>query len=402
MAANRNLRTITHMDAAAPRRLATGELVREALAFRDRLDAVKARVRREAWNWYPYGSLNNFFPIEKLLAGAGWDLYDLTGSGPVADIGCADGELAFFLESLGCQVAAIDQPSTSHNGMRGLRALKSALRSSLEIVETDLDAGQALPPRIYSVVFFLGVLYHLKNPFLALETLARHARYCFVSTRITALAPDRRARLEPWPVAYLLGEREANNDPTNYWIFTENGLRRLLDRAGWDVCGLVQTGNTSSPDPSSAQGDGRAFGLLRSRRLRDVGPRAVDAGNPIFAARLGPAWHPIENGFRWMPRRATLHLPGPQAPEERLYLRGYAPAMQLRGGPVRLSLSIAGHALPPVVLTEPESEFAFDFALPPELVGRPAVEVTIEADRTFTPPGEQRELGAAFGIFEIA
>ena len=103
-----------------------------------------------------------------------------------------------------------------------------------------------------------------------------------------------------------------------------------------------------------------------------------------------------------MPRRATLHLPGPQGASERLYIRGYAPAMQLLEGPVRLSLNIAGHALPPVVLTELESEFAFDFVLPPELVGRPEVEVTIEADRTFTPPGEQRELGAAFGIFEIA
>jgi hypothetical protein len=88
---------MAHMDAAAPRRLATGELVREALAFRDRLDAVKARVRREAWDGYPYGSLNNFFPIEKLLAGAGRNLYELAGVGPVADIACGDDSSAGWL-----------------------------------------------------------------------------------------------------------------------------------------------------------------------------------------------------------------------------------------------------------------------------------------------------------------
>src|SRR5262245_40954286 len=110
-------------------------LLREALAFRDRLEQVKARVASPGFEWYPYGSLNNFFPIEKLLTSAGRDLPGLAAGLPVVDVGCADGELAFFLESLGCQVSVYDQPATNHNGMRGVRTLKEALRSTIEILE---------------------------------------------------------------------------------------------------------------------------------------------------------------------------------------------------------------------------------------------------------------------------
>jgi hypothetical protein len=35
----------------------------------------------------------------------------------------------------------------------------------------------------------LGVLYHLKNPFLALETLARASRHIFLGMRIASHTP---------------------------------------------------------------------------------------------------------------------------------------------------------------------------------------------------------------------
>ena len=39
-------------------------------------------------------------------------------------------------------------------------------------------------------------------------------------------------------IAYLLSPNELNNDSTNYWIFTVAGLKRLVDRAGWNVVGF--------------------------------------------------------------------------------------------------------------------------------------------------------------------
>ncbi|MFN9791985.1 MAG: hypothetical protein ACK57F_03725, partial [Pseudomonadota bacterium] len=135
-----------------------------------------------------------------------------------------------------------------------------------------------LPGRHYRFAFFLGILYHLKNPFGALEALSEHAAHAVVSTRIARFnravdgAPGgdgvngERVSLRTVPVGYLVDPQECNNDYTNYWIFSEAGLRRLFDRSGWDVLEFATFGNTRDSDPARTDGDERAFALLRSRR----------------------------------------------------------------------------------------------------------------------------------------
>ena len=71
--------------------------------------------------------------------------------------------------------------------------------------------------------------------------------------------------LQPLPVAYLLDPTECNNDNTNYWIFSEAGLRRILSRTGWDILDFITLGNDRDSDPASPKGDERAFCLVRSR-----------------------------------------------------------------------------------------------------------------------------------------
>jgi len=39
--------------------------------------------------------------------------------------------------------------------------------------------------------------------------------------------------------------------------------------------------------------------------------------------------------------------------------------------------------------------------LPAAVVGRPEMQVGVEVSRTFVPPGDLRELGLAFGVFEV-
>ena len=149
--------------------------------------------------------------------------------------------------------------------MRGVRALKDALESAVEIFELDVDDRFALPAPAYGLALFLGTLYHLKNPFYALETVARHARFCLLSTRIARFTPGGRVNFQDLPMAYLLDDREANADPTNYWIFSEAGLRRILQRSGWEVRAFTTTGDTCTSDPSAPAADERAFCFLRSR-----------------------------------------------------------------------------------------------------------------------------------------
>jgi hypothetical protein len=165
--------------------------------------------------------------------------------------------------------------------LRGVKLLKEALLSSVEIREVDLDSQFSLPEKDYNRAFLLGILYHLKNPFYVLEALSKAARYCLIATRIARfnrstteieettaeLSQNERVDLGNIPVAYLLDEVEANNDPSNYWIFSDAGLRRILKRTGWQILDYITVGNTTDSDPASAQGDERAYCLVKSYRF---------------------------------------------------------------------------------------------------------------------------------------
>ncbi|WP_440222128.1 class I SAM-dependent methyltransferase [Dokdonella sp. MW10] len=253
------------------------DIARQARAFGNQLDEKKQALSPD-FGWYPYGTLTNFDHLDRLLTGANRDLLALAGGAPVADIGAADGDSAFFLESLGLDAHVIDYSPTNFNGCRGVKLIKEHLASSVSIHEVDLDARFDLPGERYGLAFFLGIFYHLKNPYNALESLARLARHAVLSTRITrynvvpsargagGVNPER-VELRSIPAAYLVAPTETNNDPTNYWIFSEQGLRRIIDRTGWDVLDFVTVGDTRNSDPASQQGDERAFCLLRSRVL---------------------------------------------------------------------------------------------------------------------------------------
>ena len=252
------------------------EMAGRASAYRQELDDIKQRLAPKDFGWYPYGTLNNFTILKHLLGEGRSNLIELAGGARIADIGAADGDTAFFMESLGCQADTIDFPPTNFNGCRGMRAMKEALGSNINIHEVDLDKSFDLPGERYGLAFFLGILYHLKNPFGALESLARSARHALVSTRVVRynLAPSargnaeinaERVELRSLPVAYLVDADETNHDATNFWMFSEAGLRRTIDRAGWDILDFITVGNTTESDPATNEGDERAFCLLRSR-----------------------------------------------------------------------------------------------------------------------------------------
>jgi tRNA (mo5U34)-methyltransferase len=235
--------------------------------FQKKLEEIRSSIPDPGFAWYPYDSLVNFYVIHHLLASQGGSLTKLAGRGPIADLGCADGGVSFFLEWLGFQVHAGDNPTFNINRMRGLRLLKERLGSAVEIFESDFDGDFQAPQAHYDLALFLGVLYHLKNPYSALEKLAGKARRCILSTRVARKTPDGAIRFADHPMAYLLAEGETNNDVTNYWIFSETGLKRLLHRTGWEIEAWTTVGDEEGSDPVHADADERAYALLRSRLL---------------------------------------------------------------------------------------------------------------------------------------
>src|SRR5579862_5219344 len=170
--------------------LGGSDLVRLGAQFQRRLAKLKSELGEAEFPWYPYQSLGNIPVLDRLLQGPFRSVLDQAKGSRFLDIGCADGDLSFFLESLGFQVIAIDHPDTNHNGMRGIRKLKEALQSNIEIAAYDLDSRFDLPQGPYDLVVVLGILYHLKNPYYLLELLARHARFCLLSTRVTRFTPE--------------------------------------------------------------------------------------------------------------------------------------------------------------------------------------------------------------------
>ena len=257
----------------------TSSLPELAIATEQNLWEIKLAHRPKSF-WYPYSTLHNVAVLEKLSDTAGLHLLELCrgAHGKVADIGAADGDLAFFLERQGLAVEVIDNEYTNFNGLEGARTLKESLNSSVVIRSVDLDSQFSLAGQKYDAVFFLGTLYHLKNPFFLLESLARITKYCFVSTRIAKQTADGQS-LSPYPVAYLLGPQECNNDDTNFWIFSDHGLKRLIERTGWNLLSYVTIGDTAGSTPADPKRDERAFCLLEKRPpLLSADPNPVPAG----------------------------------------------------------------------------------------------------------------------------
>jgi hypothetical protein len=352
-----------------------GTLREQAPAFRDRLDEIKAKLAPKNFEWYPYDSLSNFEHLDSLLKGENRGLLELAGDEPIADICCADGDLAFFLESAGCRVHAFDWPVTNHNQMRGVRAVREALNSQVEIFAIDLDNQFSLPTS-YNIVFLLGALYHLKNPFYVLEALSKRTRYCLISTRIASRTPDGAISMREHPLAYLVGADELNRDNTNYWIFSGEGLRRLVHRANWVVVEYMNIGATDESDPIHA--DERAFCLLRSRYA-------------ISNVELGAGWHQPEMvGWRWTERRFYAGTKSADRAFKSLRLRFYIPPVLIeQWGSLTVRASVNGNEVAPQTYTA-NGEF--------EYIGvfEPAGSVTarFELDHALPPSdADRRELG---------
>ncbi|MGO9972055.1 MAG: hypothetical protein ACLP01_04445 [Solirubrobacteraceae bacterium] len=242
------------------------ELVAGCAQHRDRLATARGELG-DGIAWYLYDILGNLVHLDALLHGSNRDLGTLAAGLPVADIGAADGDLAFALEhQWGWRVDIIDTAHSNMNGLRGAQALRAHLGSKVDIHDIDLDRQFRLPRAHYGLVFLLGILYHLQNPFFVLRELAERADQCILSTRVARFAGSEPTPIAELPVAYLVNPDETNNDASNYWMFSPAGLERIVARAGWTVLERYNAGDVIGSDPSSWEHDERMFMLLRSVR----------------------------------------------------------------------------------------------------------------------------------------
>ncbi len=296
----------------------------DAAAFRRRLAEIRAGA--PGVPWYPYDTLANTQQIDKLMGTEGVEqLRGLLASGRCADIGTGDGDFAFLLEHWGCAVDAIDNASSNNNGSGGFEALRAALGSRLALHDLDLERTLSYPSAEYEVVFLLGVLYHLKSPFLVLDELARRSRYLVLSTRLMRTLPGG-AEVGGESVAYLVDADELNGDDSNFWIFTRPALERLLKRSHWRVLRSLELPGLQGSDPVAADRDERVFCFAESH----FGMRHLEDLSGWRAAEGGAGWRWVEPEFSFGIRGAG----------RRLEMTVYLPEVWFAGGAGSLSLSL--------------------------------------------------------------
>jgi tRNA (mo5U34)-methyltransferase len=85
------------------------------------------------------------------------------------------------------------------------------------------------PERVgtFDVVLFLGVLYHLRHPFLALERVSSVARDRLILETVVDLVGFRRPAMAFYP------GQELNNDPTNWWGPNIPAVHGMLESLGF-------------------------------------------------------------------------------------------------------------------------------------------------------------------------
>lgn len=335
--------------------------------------AVMVLARKAAepinFSWYPYDSLGNSVHLTKLLKGSGFDFVSLVKDQRILDLGCADGDFAFFLESLGASVVAVDHPRSNHNNLRGITTLRAQMNSSVEVRRMDLDAGVDTGKESFGLAIALGLLYHLKNPFQFLESLSRCARYCVLSTRVMRRLPGVVQDVSGIPVAYFLDADELNGDNSNFWIFTDAALRRLLERAHWRVLASTTVGNISDSDPHTLENDERAFCLVESTYGQ-------------FEVKLGQGWHePEDTGWRWTAR--TFNATAEHAQKGAFVTAAiYVPDALIAGyGPITLGLSVNGISVNPQVFSNP-GLYTFTRRIP---AAAEHLDLTFTVSHTFPP-----------------
>ena len=141
-----------------------------------------------------------------------------------------------------------------------------------------------------------------------------------------------------------------------------------------------------------------AIQAMTSPDQHTLATQVMNVADVSKASLLGPTWYPAENGSRWMPKNALVKINGPVNGCHKLHVSGYCPAPQLARGPLLMTVHVNGENFP-AVKVEGAGEFNFDFPLRASPGGR--YEIVLELDHTVVTPPDKRELGLAFGTFEI-
>jgi 2-polyprenyl-3-methyl-5-hydroxy-6-metoxy-1,4-benzoquinol methylase len=167
---------------------------------------------------------------------------DMTGM-QVLDIGCNAGYYSFELARRGAQVTAID---IDEHYLRQARWAAETLDLADRIDFRCAPIYQLVyEPEVYDLVWFMGVMYHLRYPMLALDIVRNCCRGSMIFQTMTSPGDtvfeaeanydlhQRDIMNHPgWPKMAFI-EHQVANDPTNWWAPNHACVGAMLRSAGF-------------------------------------------------------------------------------------------------------------------------------------------------------------------------
>jgi tRNA (mo5U34)-methyltransferase len=248
---------------------------------------------------------------------------DLRGR-TVLDVGAWDGFFSFECERRGAdRVVALDgpawrEPAWGPDGFgtrAGFELARRALGSSVEDVELELEDISPSTVGRFDVVLFLGVLYHLKHPWVALERVASVCDGLLILETHADLLDLRRPAMALYPGDEVAG------DASNWWGPNLAALKAMLREEGFARVEVVHR----EPLPYRVARAG--YRRLRGPRFRAQQGRVV-----VHAHRAERrAWSCTHRAYQGPRGRARApRVPGPRgrARAPRVAARSAAPLEQ--------------------------------------------------------------------------
>ncbi|MGA8352823.1 MAG: DUF1698 domain-containing protein [Solirubrobacteraceae bacterium] len=165
---------------------------------------------------------------------AGLDLPPLAGKS-VLDIGAWDGYFSFAAERLGARrVVALDSVIWHNVSKDPFEIARKCLRSNVEDIE--LEVLEISPETVgtFDVVFFLGVLYHMRDPMAALEAVASVTKDLLVLETFTDMIWSPRKAVAFYPGTYLGG------DHSNWWGPNPAAVVAMVEEFGFKEVRIIQ------------------------------------------------------------------------------------------------------------------------------------------------------------------
>jgi tRNA (mo5U34)-methyltransferase len=164
----------------------------------------------------------------------------------VLDVGARDGYFSFVAEDRGAEVLAIDAMAPD---LTGFSTAAKFMESSVEY--RTMNVYDVSPEEIgtFDIIFFLGVLYHLRDPILVLDRLwsvANPGATIWVESHtidrgfvdleskgfvpLLAMAPE----IKDVPIAQFYPEDLLSGDRSNWWGPNQACLEEMVKAAGFE------------------------------------------------------------------------------------------------------------------------------------------------------------------------